>query len=220
MKELLKRVIAEREGRVYPELFGEVSKNIYTLDEEFFQRVFEQKAEPEWLLTGVLECPPSSKHKDYIYVSSGLSNPVVEQAEPMSPEDPSWLGVEVVFRTTEPGPWAVELVKRVAAFEILLAYQRFEGRDRLAPGARIPIGNPITLSSPSELTWLLVVPTKFEPPAFQLESGVVEFLQVIGITAAEAKLAREQGPEMLFDLLGAHGALSVTDPKRGTHATE
>ncbi|MFZ5892355.1 MAG: suppressor of fused domain protein [Myxococcota bacterium] len=216
MRELLNRVRTQRETQIYPALWGNVGREVHTFDEQFFQRTFQQAADPHWLLAGVIECAPSEKHSDWVYVSSGLSNPLEGDSAASSPDDFSWLGVEVMFRSTERGPWAIELVQRVAAFEILLAYERFPGRDRLAPGARIPLGGPMIPNSDSQLKWLLVVPPMSNVEHFDLESGRAEFLNVVGITDGEAKFAREQGAELLFEQLRNHGALWVTDPRRGS----
>lgn len=215
MRELLNRVRTQREQQIYPELWGTGSQ-VFGFDEQFFQRTFQQAAEPHWLLTSVIESAPNEKHSDWVYASSGLSNPLDESADPGKGAEFSWLGVEVMFRSTQQGPWAVELVQRVAAFEILLAHERFPGRDRLAPGARIPLGAPIIPGSDSQLKWLLVVPAMDDAVSFDLESGRAEFLNVVGITEGEAKFAREQGAELLFEQLRNHGALWVTDPKRGS----
>jgi len=206
--------------QVYPGLWGNVGNQVFTFDEQFFQRTFQQAAEPHWLLTGVIECAPSEKHADWVYVSSGLSNPLDDAEAPSGGEDFSWLGVEVMFRSKEQGPWAIALVQRVAAFEILLAHERFPGRERLAPGARIPLGGPIIPGGDSQRKWLLVVPAADELSSFDLESGRAEFLNVVGITDGEAKLAREQGAEVLFEQLRNHGALWVTDPKRASLAAD
>lgn len=216
MRELLNRVRAQREHQIYPELWGNAGSQVFTFDEQFFQRTFQQAAEPHWLLAGVIEWAPNEKHSDWVYVSSGLSNPLEEAGEGNVVDDFSWLGVEVMFRSTVQGTWAVDLVQRVAAFEILLAHERFPGRDRLAPGARIPLGAPIIAGSDSQLKWLLVVPPMPDRASFDLESGRAEFLNVVGITDGEAKFAREQGAELLFEQLRNHGALWVTDPKRGS----
>lgn len=219
MRELLNRVRAQRETQIYPELWGQSSR-AFPLEEQFFQRTFQQDAEPHWLLTSVIEWAPNEKHSDWVYVSSGLSNPLSDAAEEGVVDDFSWLGVEVMFRSTEQGLWAASLVQRVAAFEILLAHERFPGRDRLAPGARIPLGGPIVPESDSPLKWLLVVPPMDEAVSFDLESGRAEFLNVVGITDGEAKLAREQGAEVLFEQLRNHGALWVTDPKRASFVAD
>src|SRR5262245_917326 len=137
-EDFLERVWAHREEQTYPELFGELGPGIFTLDATTFENVFEASPDPRWLFTGVFECRPCSKHTDCAYVAYGLSNPWHQDDPAHSPDQPSWLGIELVFRTTEQGPWAIRLVQRIAAYEFLLAHERFEGRGRLGFGDRIP----------------------------------------------------------------------------------
>ena len=215
-EDFLERVWANREEQIYPELFGELGSGIFTLDVDTFENVFGKSPDPRWLFTGVFECPPGSKHTDWIYVSSGLSNPW-EQDEPAdSPDQPSWLGVEFVFPTTEQGPWAIQLVQRISAFEILLAHDQFEGQERLRFGDRVPLRSPIVPGSESALTHLLIAPPADYPRSFQLESGTVEFVQLVGVSEAEAAFGREHGLDALIELLSDHDAYARTNPNRNS----
>src|SRR5690348_4426317 len=129
--DFLNKVWAHREERIYPDLFGDLGPGIFVLDANTFQNGFNQSPDPRWLHTGVFECPPSLKHKDWLYLTSGLSNPWPHTAPAGSPDEYSWLGAEFMFQVTQPGPWAINLVQRIAAFEILLAHNRYENRARL-----------------------------------------------------------------------------------------
>jgi hypothetical protein len=211
--DFLERVWASREERVYPELFGKLGPGIFPLDRETFD-VFKQEPDPRWLFTGVFESEPSSKHPGWIYVSSGLSNPWEQDGPVESSAEPSWLGVEFLLRMTEQGAWAIRIVQRIAAFEILLAHERFPGRDRLSFGDRIPLGGPMVPQSQSLLTHLLVAPPADDRKLFQLESGCVDFIQLVGITEREAAFGRENGLDPLLVLLRSGGAYEVTDPTR------
>jgi hypothetical protein len=210
----LERVWAEREESIYPQLFGDLGPGIFTLHGDTFETVFQQSPDPRWLFTGVFESSPGPKHVDWVYVSSGLSNPWEQAAPAESEDEASWLGVEFLFRTTVQGSWAIQLVQRIAAFEILLAHDRFEGRERLAWGDRIPLRAPIVPSSQSVLTYLLVAPPADGPEGFRLETGLVEFAQLVGISEAEAAFGRENDLEALLDVLRRGGAYSTTDPFR------
>jgi hypothetical protein len=210
----LERVWAYREEHIYPKLFGELGAGIFTLGVDTFENVFDRSPDPRWLFTGVFECPPCSKHADWIYVSSGLSNPWEEDEAAVAPDQPSWLGIEFLFRTTEQGSWAIRLVQRIAAFEILLAHDQFEGRGRLGFGDRVPLRGPIVPGSESSLTYLLIAPPAESPKSFQLESGEVEFVQLVGVSEGEAEFARENGPDALIQLLSDHDAYARTNPKR------
>jgi hypothetical protein len=92
-EDFLERVWAFREEEIYPEIFGEVGPGIYTLDVDTFKNVFDRDPDPRWIFTGVFECPPSSKHSDWIYVTSGLSNPWQQTGPAVAPDEPSWLGL-------------------------------------------------------------------------------------------------------------------------------
>lgn len=212
----LERVWAHREEQIYPELFGELGPGIFTLDVDTFRNVFQKSPDPRWLFTGVFECPPCSKHADWVYVSSGLSNPW-EQDEPAdSPDQPSWLGMEFMFRTTDQGAWGIRLVQRIAAYEILLAHGRFEGHGHLSFGDRVPLRGPIEPGSESSLTCLLIAPPAVHPKLFQLESGGVEFVQLVGISEREADFGRENGRDALIQLLADQGAYASTNPRRNS----
>ena len=214
-EDFLERVWAYREEQIYPEFFGELGEGIFTLDGDTFASVFRKSPDPRWLFTGVFECPPCSKHTDWIYVSSGLSNPWEEDEPADSRDQPSWLGIEFVFPSTEQGTWAIRLVQRIAAFEILLAHDQFEGRGRLGFGDRIPLRGPIVPGSESALTYLLIA-----PPAglqsFQLESGKVEFVQLVGVSEGEAAFGRENGLDALLGMLADHDAYATTNPRRNS----
>ena len=215
-EDFLKRVWAHREEQIYPELFGDLGPGIFTLHMDTFDSVFRQSPDPRWLFTGVFECPPCSKHNDWIYVSSGLSNPWEQEAPAASPEEFSWLGIEFVFRTTQQGAWAIKMVQRIAAFELLLAHERYEGRDRLSFGDRIPLRGPIVPGTESALTYLLVAPPADGAEVFQLESGRAEFVQLVGISEREAEFGRENGLDPLLELLRENQAYSKTDPQRSS----
>jgi hypothetical protein len=210
----IERVWAFREERIYPDLFGELGSGIFTLDVETFG-VFKQEPDPRWLFTGVFESAPSPKHAGWVYVSSGLSTPWEQEGPAHSSDEPSWLGVEFVLRSLEQGAWAIRIVQRIAAYEILLAHDRFPGRDRLVFGDRIPLGRPMVPGSESLLTHLLVAP-RADQPNFQLESGHVDFVQLVGITEREAVFGRQNGLDPLLDLLRSGGAYDITDPRRAS----
>jgi hypothetical protein len=106
------------------------------------------------------------------------------------------------------------MLQRVAAFEILLAHDRYPGRERLAFGDRIPLRGPMVPQSESLLSHLLVAPPASIPKLFQLQSGWVELVQLVGITESEAEYGRENGLEPLLEILDRGGAYSVSNPWR------
>jgi hypothetical protein len=214
-EDFLERVWAFREEQVYPALFGDLGPGIYPLNEETFA-AFDQEPDPRWLFTGVFESPPSDKHDGWIYVSSGLSTPWEQEGPAASKEEASWLGLELVFHTEAQSDWAIHLVQRIAAFEILLAHDAFPGRERLSFGDRIPIRGPLVPGSDSALTYLLLAPREADTEQFQLESGLVDLVQLVGITDAEAAFARERGLLPLLEILRKGNADAITRPWRAS----
>jgi len=211
---LLERAWEEREEVVFPSMFGDIGPGIYPIPPAVFSDVFGEAADPRWLHVGVFASPPSQERPHWVFVTSGLSNPWESDEPPTDPAEPSWLGVEYVFRCTQGGDWAIRMVQRVAAFALLLAHGRYPGREPLRVGDRIPLRGPVIPASDSALTWLVVCPPSSDPINFRLESGSVEFVQLVAVTDAEANLARAQGLEPLLQVLRSAGAYAVADPDR------
>ena len=213
---MLERVWEQREEVLYRAFFGDLGPGIYPIPHEVFSDVFQQPADPRWLHIGVCACPPSEKHAEWIYVTSGLSNPWETETAPQDPHEPSWLGVEFILRCTEGGEWAIRLVQRIAAFALLLAHGRYPGREVLGLADRIPLRGPLIPGSGSRLTWLVVCSPAAAPESFRLESGAVDFLQLVPVTEEEANLAREKGLDELLAILRQGGAYEVADPGRNS----
>ncbi|NUO47634.1 MAG: suppressor of fused domain protein [Polyangiaceae bacterium] len=213
--DFIERVWAYREEQVYPALFGDLGEGIYPLNDKTFA-AFEQEPDARWLFTGVFESAPSDKHEGWVYVSSGLSTPWEQEGPAQSRDEASWLGLELVFHTEEQSDWAIHLVQRIAAFEILLAHGCFPGRERLSFGDRIPIRGPLVPGSDSALTYLLLAPREPDTQQFQLESGFVDLVQLVGITDGEAAFAREHGLAPLLDVLRKGNAHAITRPWRAS----
>ncbi len=211
-REWFERAWAFREEVVYRDLFGDTGPGIFVLDPSIFVDTFKQESfDPRWLFSGVFESPPNDRHSSWLYVSSGLSNPWEDDAP--DPTGVSGLGCELVLESVARGEWAIRRVQHLVAFQTLLACGRYPGRGLLDVHDRIPLRAPIT-PEPSELTWLFVAEPEGYPASAQLPSGRVDFLHVVGITEAEARLARERGGGELVELLRRAGALPVTDPAR------
>ena len=210
---LLERVWAQREVDVYPALFGDLGPGVYPIPIDVFTDMFRQSPDPRWLHIGVFASPPNKQRDHTLYISTGFSNPwdadVVADASA-----PSGLGVEYVFASRVAGEWAIKLMHRILAYDLLLSHDRYPGQEPLNVGHRIPLRAPIVPGTDSVLTRVLVGATATLPSGFRLDSGTVRFLQLIGITDDEATLAREQGDEALVRVLRQHGAYDVTDPRR------
>ena len=205
---------AVREEKIYRSLFGDIGSGIYPLGAELFTGQFRQTAiDPRWLSHGVFESMPSGSRASWLYVSSGLSN--AYEADSAQPDEVSGLGCEFIFECPSQSEWALFLLRRLVAFQILLSVGRLEGRGRLEVWDRIPLLTPIDGKS-SKLNWVFVVPAPNFSERQLLPSGQFHFLEFIGISEEEAEFARKNGGERLLTLLAQREAAPVTDPSRDT----
>ena len=203
---------AFREETLYPQLFGTLGPGIYPLDSDLFVSLFHQNTlDPRWLNHGVFECAPTAGRSSWVYVSSGLSN----AWEDSSPQPDNWsgLGCEFIIQSSQQSQWALLLLRKMVAFQILLAGGKFPGKPLLAIGDRLPLRGPIDGAS-SRLSWALVAPCQDFPGVQQIPSGRFQFFQFIGITEDEAEYARGNTSQQLFNLLAAQKLASVIDPNR------
>lgn len=202
---ILEDAWAQREDGIYPALFGDTGEGIYPLTAELFEQQFDcLEVDARWLSHGVFRCPPSASRNTWVYVSSGMSNPW-EAAEP---DEYSGLGLELVLETQEDAPWAIPLLQSLLAFNLLLAAGKFGDKPILGHGDRIP--QPI---APNIAGFILWAPSHFSEE-FDLVSGKVDLIEVIGITAAELQYAKDYGSATLCERLIAGGAFPTTDAGR------
>jgi len=201
-----------REERIYRSLFGDLGPGVYPLDAELFTGQFRQTSvDPRWLTYGVFESRPNNSRASWLYVSTGLSN--AWEADSAKPDEVSGLGCEFVFECPSQSRWALLLLRRMVAFQILLSVGRFEGKGLLQVWDRVPLRAPIDGSS-SNLNWVLLVPAPNFSERQVLPSGQFHFLQFVGITEDEANFARNNGGDKLLVLLTHRQAAPVTDPNR------
>jgi hypothetical protein len=191
---------------ICPILFGPCDASIYALTEDLFLETFRQETlDPRWLHSGVFQIPPTPNRKLWLYVSSGLSN--AWDDEQPDPTTPSGLGMEFVLQTPDREEWAIARLAHVVAFQILLSYGKYPGRNLLNLHDRIPLGGSIA-PRPSDLTWLTVGLPDDLPVSFKLPSRSVDLLNIVGITENEARYARQNGAASLFDILRTAGGIS------------
>lgn len=203
---------AFREEKLYPKLFGSTGSGIYPLGAELFTKVFRQDSyDPRWLTHGVFECAPTVPRQNWVYVSSGLSN--AWEASSPDPNARSGLGCEFILQCPAQATWAILLLQRMVAFQILLGANRFPERGPLDEGDRIPLRSPIN-GTGSQLTSVLVAASPDFAGVQQLPSGYFEFFQFIGITEDEAEFASLNGSPKLLHQLMDRKVAPVTDPDR------
>lgn len=203
-----------REEDIYPSLFGPVSRGIFPLTQELFATRFGQTdVDPNWLFWGVIEFAPTPERPSWLYVTSGYSNPWDGPAD-YDPQAESGFGAEFFLSVSEPGDWAIRTLQSMLAFDVLLASDRFPGRQQLALYDRIPLGGPINGKADCDVRNLVMVEREDGPQTFSLPSGEVFLVGFTGITDAERDFAKNQGSEALIDQLRAAGHHPVTDPNR------
>jgi hypothetical protein len=205
---------AVREQGLYRAHFGNLGLGIFPLDAEMFTTQFHQKSiDPRWLTEGVFECPPSGTRTSWLYVSSGLSN--AWEADSPNPDEASGLGCEFVLECPRQSIWALLLLRRMVAFQILLSVGRFPDKGLLEIWDRVPLRAPIDGLS-SALNWVLLTPHPLFHGPQQLPSGRFQFVHFVGVTEDEAEYARKSGSEELVKLLTPRSVWPVTDPSRQT----
>jgi hypothetical protein len=208
-------VWAYREETIYPSRFGNVGKEIFTLQPDIFLTRFNQETfDPRWTYYGVLECQPTERRDSWLYVSSGMSNPWEVDPSEYSEDQISGLGLEFVLEAPVRSPWAIEVLHQMIAFNILLSCGRFGDKPMLDVGDRVPLKNSITRDFESALRNLVVTAPDHFQPAFTLASGTCRFLHFIGITDDELRYAKEHGSDTLVHSLKQQGVYPLSDPRR------
>lgn len=211
----LERIWQIREEEIYPALFGPVSRGIFPLTERLFTDHFGQvDVDPQWLFHGVFEFAPTAQRQHWLYVTSGYSNPWEQDEADYDEEGESGLGVEFTFAVSEQGDWAVRVLQKVLAFDILLGAGRFAGADRFSLHDRIPLHAPLDGRPECELRNVVIVEREDGPQEFSLPSGVVVLVGLTGITDAERAFAKAHGTPALLDRLRMAGHHPVTNPRR------
>ncbi len=208
----------QRHRLLYPELFDGLRPTTYPLTREFVRRAWRQDdVDERWLRVHVHKAAPTDVRPTWLYVTCGLSDPELGPAAgpKAAIAAPSGLGCEFRIETTEDADWPVVRLLEVAALQLLITAGRFGADARpLDDEGVLPLHAPITRASDSALHWLLVGPPGRPPYAFQLPSGYVLFLSLLGITAEEAQFSEQFGAGLLVGLLERNGWLPLVDPAR------
>jgi hypothetical protein len=218
----------QRDEVLYRQFFGAAGPQggaIYTLNDAAFRSVRMECPDPRFLTHGVFEFAPTDARQDWLYVSSGMSNPWGQTPETAKPEDYSGLGYEFVLHAPERARWPIQLLHWLMAVQLLVATGHLQG-ELLQHHDRIPLGGALAkkngllthvlVTSPGEVG-LSGAPQDAlpnYPPQFQLPSGMVDLMLLVGITQREAEFASSQGVEGLVTLLRHRHFFPRTDPGR------
>ena len=215
MSSALEEVWRQREEEIYPQLFGSSAECIFVLSSNLFTETFQQSSiDPRWLHYGVQEFPPAAQRNSWLYVSSGASNPWELEPEAFSQDEYSGFGSELVLETATRSQWAILMVQRMLAFNILLSHGRYGASPPLDVGHRIPLRGPIT--GESHLQNLVVGTASHYAHSFALPSGKVDLLHLVGATDREIAYAKQNGSDKLLIKLAAAGYFPITDPARSS----
>ena len=145
------------------------------------------------------------------YVSMGFSAMHAKQSN--NPAI-SGFGFELSFRlaaepgATEPPLWPKLLMQSLARYV-------FKSGNAFDHGHHVNINGPISLGAPTHLCALGFAFDQ-EMPAISTPNGRVAFLQMIGMTMDEERVAQQWETGKLLELLRAHMPLWITDLGRGT----
>ncbi len=197
----------QREEQIYPELFGGTGEGIYLLDASLFKNQFGiDDVDPRWLHYGVFKCAPTIERNTWLYVTSGMSN----AWESDNPEEYSGFGTEFILETDGENDWAINTLRSLVAFNILVSVGHFGDKPLLDYGDRIPMSIEPNISS-----LMVVKPNQF-PESFDLISGKVDILQITGITAQELDYAKENNSEALANkLFESQGSFTIKPDRLG-----
>lgn len=207
-------VWADRDEVEYPKLFGELGEGVFTLDQtDALQAWMDsdlaevKEADPNWGSAGVRVVPPNDKKPHWTYVTSGLSNPFTLSPGDEIPEGaPSGIGYEMVIHTPEEEQWPVLRLLDMMAYN-LVCLRAF------ALGHRYPVEGSLD-GAGSKLGGFVFVRDPALPAHFDLESGRVQLLTLVGATRNEMAFARSNGADKLLERLKAAGHGVVTVPGR------
>lgn len=202
-----------REDVILPHLFGEIGRSIATIPPAVFQAIGVQEVDPRWTTTGVVTSPPQPNRPDWVYVTSGLSNPWGLDPAEADKRLPSGLGFELMVQTREPAAWPTALLHWLGAIQILAASGFLHG-ELVRFGDLVPLRRSIDPASESALRAVFIAPPALDSNRFQLDSGTVDLLLCVGITEEEHDYALKNGSDALLDLLKQHNAWPATDPAR------
>jgi hypothetical protein len=210
----LEAVWGEREGRLYPRLFGEMRRGIFPIPIETFTEALGQvEVDPRWLHLGVFEYAPGPERGSWLYVTSGGSTPWETEPEEYDENEFSWLGVEFVLEAPDQADWPIRILHKVLAYHLLLCVGRLNGTP-LDFGSRLPTG-PVNGMPGCALTIVAVARPEHYPGRQALASGKFDFLHLVGISERERDWAKRASTQALIERLSEAGAYPVTNPARG-----
>lgn len=190
-------VWAQREEEIYRGMLGDLGPGIYAIPKTTFEKLGTSDPDPRYLTHGVFECPPTDARPSWAYISSGMSNPWGENPETVDPRQFSGLGFEFLLQTRSQSSWAIPILHWLMAVQLLVASEVLEGHlveldDRIELGGIIP-GRGEGSAAGAGLTHLIVTTPEAFGPRFELASGVVDLMQLVGSRSGNGILPARRG---------------------------
>jgi hypothetical protein len=147
-----------------------------------------------WCGGGIYQYPPHGNRSSWHYVSSGLSQPHIDDdanAEPIIDDDGqrySGFGIELVISTIEKVAWAPDVLIN------LVKYLLFQKNSRvILPGDRIPCNGPLVLETNTSLSYLVATTSTEYESEILLPVGQCRLVHLIGCTQGEIDAALTMG---------------------------
>lgn len=214
--EWLQEIWRVREEEIYPRIFGPLPDQVIPMDpHNLIEILGNRPVDPRWLQFAIIEIAPTPDRLDWIYLTTAMSNPWnVKDENELDANSMSGLGFELMLRTPTQAGWAVNMLQRLMAYQIGVAYDILKGR-LFNYGDWMPLNGPISPDNPDTLVRAIVMTRPLDLQSqFQLRSGKVDLLQIVGITGKELAYLLNRGPDALIGLLYDKGAAPVTNPAR------
>ena len=199
---------AAREEESYRRYLGGGSdEKIVPIPYEAFSGLGVTQVDPRWLDCGVLLYRPVETRAVYTRMTSGLSN-AWEDAFP-NPEGVSGLGIELRIDTVRDEFWALDVLLRLAALQLLIGAGCLPNARLLASGGRVRVASA-TFGQDSAMVGLLAVSVA----TLTIPTGRFGVLQLYPVTEAELQFASTEGSDVLLARLREHAAFPVADIHR------
>jgi hypothetical protein len=207
----------DREERIYPQLFGTLPKTVIPLRAEALRGILgaNTSLREDWLHYSVIEIAPNEKHADWLYITSAFSQPwKIDDPDKLDRNGYSGVGYELLLRTSDRAGWAVDVLHRLSAYQIGVYYEIMRGK-LFQWGDYMPLNGPISPNVPNgKVRGIYATRPRDIEQRFELRSGQVDVLQLVGITGDELAFGLNAGFGRLENLLFEHNAAPTTDPAR------
>ena len=147
-----------------------------------------------WAGGGIYQYPPHGNRSSWHYVTSGLSQPHIDDdaiPQPIIDEDGrhySGYGIELVISTIEKVMWAPHVLIN------LVRYILFQKNSQIIlPGDRIPCHGPLVLDTVTPLNFLVGTTSNEYETEILLPVGQCQLVHLIGCTQGEIDAALTMG---------------------------